>query len=135
MTRRDRAAMVLAYEGLRVRLDANEAAYRAQCVLTFGDDAAYAVSRAHADAWNAMRKGRVRRARLALLLRVLLRADAEPETLGGRWACVECGSTRYAPAWFSGLGRSVCRDCTSGSGIDWTYRIRPLWELARRHKP
>ena len=119
MTRRDRAALVLAYELVRggkrdfpwAALAALRAAQSdfARTLADAVDDADYPD-----DCWGPgcgprrRRFSRVLRARLALLLRVLLRAEAGDY---GPRRCVECersamiwhghrGSTRrYVPAW------------------------------------
>ena len=65
---------------------------------------------------------RMTRARLALYLRALLRADAGD--CGGRWQCRKCGRIDFAPGG--------CNDnywCADDDML-WEQRIRPLWELA-----
>lgn len=135
MTRRDRAALVLAYEvlrawgdpcGQRAAVHASGLCSRALDALRLGDD----VSRAIFDAYMSgpWIDPRLLRARLALLLRVLLRADAGDF---GEVACERCGSV--------GDGThergEACGACWVRYGTWSSYRPRrytPLWDAARK---
>ena len=158
MTRRDRAAMALAYCWLRTRDDK----WRANSVLRHGDAFARALAEASyeidypAEIWAGVgREGRDARrrfdrvvlARLALALRALLRADAGD--MGPRETWLECRTCgRVERDMTSAAARQgVCTayprlgpECAPGrrgprvlTPYPWpTPRVRytPLWQLA-----
>lgn len=131
MTRRDRAALVLAYECVRQRCGAvpgrphwtwtyKDVLEMAREALDLGDSGtdALAATLVYMSDWRHY--DRVLRARLALLLRALIRADAGD--FGRTW-CVPCGEHNPAgcECWDEG------RDLGPRS-----RRITPLWTLARK---
>lgn len=132
LRRRDRAAMALALECLRASDEPPHVALgRAANVL----DAPGYDGRARSQVWNALcaaQQGglpgdwltvqRFLRARLALLLRVLLRVDAGEQV---EWVaqCAVCHEVRGAGCW-------APRSCWCGP-YRMARRIRPLWEAAR----
>lgn len=147
MTRRERAAMVLALEVLRF-----DTAYQGHCddEATTDVHAACAAMREGARGRQSSRRlyaivdaaigvartayaadeGRLLRARLAFYLRARLRAEGREEVGFGRWACVDCGSGDLRHPWIEPGPR--CRSC-GGDGIDYTCRITPLWQQAPAH--
>lgn len=71
--------------------------------------------------------GRLRRARLAILLRVLLRDDDGPEG----WVCPKCGF--HCAHVADALAGEHGRRCTTW--MDWTrLRYSALWESAKPHQ-
>ena len=73
---------------------------------------------------------RVLCARLALALRVLLRADAGD--FARRVVCPECGSR--LPDHYKGGERIVCDENDVERSAFRTCRVRPLWESAPEHR-
>jgi hypothetical protein len=144
LTRRDRAAMVLALECLRNYthpLDARDAIQDAHAALglpNFGNDGArvtldlaLAATLRETWVWDG-RATRLLRARLALLLRVMLRVDKDDLR---RWRCPEHGR-RVAWDWHDGHGEEWwCAECRRWRIVKIdppTCHIRPLWEIAAR---
>lgn len=142
MTRRDRAAMALALECARdaaCRIDAETAMESACEALRNGGPMAYAIRSGvlwAQELWAIADRGRegfvgwrrlclVLRARLALLLRALLRADAGDFGSRRLW-CPACCSRRVATS--RNGGPWACEVC--GTPGVFTPRITPLWELA-----
>ena len=139
MTRLDRARIALAYEylrGVRWRHGFGSSFYKGAC--EFAIDAALhsappGVSTQARPYFLTHVPARVLRARLALYLRALLRADAGnfgPQTRRPRPRafCRSVEHNRYDDA----LGlrcRSAACDCWV-----FTRRIRPLWESAPAHR-
>lgn len=135
LTRRDRAACVLAYECLRsphwttTRSRPLDADHRVGAAIVCLQQSSRGLWRHVKHEWTKIDNDpRILRARLALALRALLRADADD--YGGRWACTVCGSKNYTHALFTGRMVSRCNDCGEYGAPDWTIRIRPLWEMA-----
>jgi hypothetical protein len=136
LTRRDRAAMVLALECLRNYthpLDARDAIQDAHAALglpNFGNDGArvtldlaLAATLRGAWVWDG-RASRLLRARLALLLRVMLRVDAGddgPRERIDEWFRDDRGPRLEAEGWARTWG-----------GWEKRTPIRPLWEIAAR---
>jgi hypothetical protein len=133
MTRRDRAALVLAYECLR-SVDYDDPSgylpwkrvYSAECSLRSGSDAftglivALVEAQRADDAWipdPASQCGRLLRARLALLIRAVLRADAGDY---GRMVCTCFGEPRDVAT------HRDARYCEKPHPIRYT----PLWQSA-----
>ena len=115
LSRRDRAAMTLALVLVRNRSIA-------ECVYTLflGDEAAQSVG--NATLWTARVSDRLLRARLALALRVLLRADAG-----------DFGPAAYVDS----LGRSFAYGDVWPASLAITFKrlpVRPLWEAAKPHE-
>lgn len=128
LSRRDRAAMVLAYEALRLgHLGA------AMDILGHGDEEAYrlrVVARSEFD-WVCFdrreRSYRLLRARLALLLRVLLRADAGDY---GEVTCERCGN-RGDGTHETGEPCGLCwQTCVEPVPSYRPRHFAPLWESA-----
>lgn len=148
MTRRERAAMELALNGVRfdVRHDAlpktHEEAETDLCFvrppLQYGLGRCSGLSDAMTKALRAGAPGRLVRARLALYLRARLRAEGREEIGFGRWVCAGCGSEdlrsiyEQVPRFVGDEWRPACRTC-GGEQTDYTCRIAPLWELAPSH--
>jgi hypothetical protein len=140
VTRRDRAALVLAYEQLRNSASGGNRAWRDGAVTRVVADAKLALREtpidlafrsAYADASRDYLALRLLRARLALLIRALLRADAGDYGPRDAWRCVACLSTRQtlnadSVPWFF-----VCDDCGARGG-EWLAPPRwlPLWASA-----
>jgi hypothetical protein len=126
LTRRDRAALTLALHVLR-SCGAN-AVHEALWPLGWVPDVYDAVEAAHAHGVPT----RLLRARLALLLRVLLRVDKDDLR---RWRCPEHGR-RVAWDWHDGHGEEWwCAECRRWRIVKIdppTCHIRPLWEIAAR---
>jgi len=126
LSRRDRAAMTLALECVREsRCGLNEASR----ALGIGDADSRFLREAMGHNWYG-HVDRVRRARLALALRVLLRADAGD--FARRVVCPECGSR--LPDHYKGGERIVCDENDVERSAFRTCRVRPLWESAPEHR-
>lgn len=135
MSPRDRACMVLAY--LSVRAD-GRSEYVAELLKRFGGSVSQSVGEAY---WRARMIGAVEpglgRVRLALLLRVLLRADA------GDFGPVECtgcgdGGWRFDRAGQRCSGCDIehwqdTRELDSEARYE-RVRFTPLWETAPAHR-
>lgn len=141
MTRRDRYALALALECLRWhghRRNAEGCIGCAQGALGYGERVAGVLLNAAYDAeremWEDDRAHRLLRARLALLLRVLLRADGLDAWSGAPGGydmegCEVCHWRGEVP------GREHDEDCRFCGGYGWTLapiHITPLWDLAAR---
>lgn len=123
MTRRDRAALVLAYECLR----GGDQFGAASAVLAHGDALARELQRTAHRAWEDTGTRAVS-IRLALLLRALLRADAgDFGRRVGLW-CPRC--ERNALVWTGGEGRGCCVRC--GAYPVRVAPMKPLWQLTRK---
>lgn len=135
MTRRDRAALTLALECLREIESGWDAwgdfdpLHQAMCALDIGGLDASTIrfnvycAQPHADPW-------LLRARLALLIRAVLRSDAGDM---GRWSrgrffCASCGET---VDWSLSVGPTTACVCPCPR-VEAHERvpIRPLWEIA-----
>ena len=144
LSRRDRAALTLALECLRAecpsRGDRSAWDYLddARNVLGIGSYAEGMAGAVHDALYAAgpWRSARLLRARLALLLRALLRADAlerESEELGLscawtlRWCAVCDGCGESLPNYAIGEPVNVC---PKRGGHPVARRARPLWESA-----
>jgi hypothetical protein len=127
LTRRDRAAMQLALEVLR-----NHRRFPAVGLGQAADVLGYGPPRLEEWAaparWSnrSPRSARLLRARLALYLRAVLRADAGHYV---EWRCSVCGEEAYASARF------CYRDGDGPNAIPMEphRRITPLWERAAAH--
>lgn len=161
LTRRDRAAMQLAYECVRSRWwsSARDSDIRlAEDALFLGGRAASGILRASEEAREAIyfagfavehfREYRLLRARLALLLRVLLRADAGD--FGNLWprhiACTKHGRIATSRGDVGNPRWAHCNSCgvewqnldrlsrEAGAAYQWGEKTvtigRPLWESA-----
>ena len=135
MTRRDRAAMVLAYEWCRSSVAIPDPLYRADQALRFGGPMARSI-------FENIRHTttRLTRARLALLLRAMLRAPQDAyETV-----CGECGTAycrefyedepgaKFMHAWFEHQDCN-CDGMTGDDPFSRPLRYRALWESAPPH--
>jgi hypothetical protein len=126
LTRRDRAALVLSYELLRSH-DAHdcEPFYALGCAADGG--VAWLVEEAAHVAYSP-HGYRLLRARLALVIRALLRADAGDYGPPGEspvmaWLVHRHGHNGAPPESFAAW--------RVRHGARWSRRITPLWELAR----
>jgi hypothetical protein len=141
VTRRDRAATVLAYECVRwhpLAEEAEDALESAEKALSLPlwapvDSLANVVGRALCYARDNRRllddrASRLLRARLALLLRALLRADAGD--YGPSPVCARCGSPFVSPY----VGKAWCYGACRRAFVPTTRRITPLWERAPSHE-
>jgi hypothetical protein len=137
VTRRDRAAFSLALECLRWgsfasaidvlgALPGGEAAFLA-C------DADGARSESD-DLGERLLTLRLLRARLALALRVMLRASGTEESGepgGYAWdGCECCGGSGLRPEWYDDVD---CLRCDGHGLLPSPIRMRPLWEMAPPH--
>ena len=142
LSRRDRAAMTLALECVREsRCGLNEASR----ALGIGDADSRFLREAMGHNWYG-HVDRVRRARLALALRVLLRCDRGRDDLGdfgprvGRvvqpGTCITCGGA--GPLTYTTVRGEACSSvCASLARRILPRRsiaIRPLWESAPPHE-
>jgi hypothetical protein len=127
MTRRDRYALALALECLRTPPKVTRVPMYAL----------HALPEEIREAWEIARyevgvPHRLLRARLALLLRVMLRVDAGDVR---RWRCPQHGRS-VAWDWHDEHGEewwcSACRRWRISRIDPPTCRIRPLWEIAAR---
>jgi hypothetical protein len=120
--RRDRAVVTLALECLR-RSRSESSLRQAYSVTTVSDGLPFVagyVARGSGAPWRLLR------ARLALYLRAVLRADRGDF---GEWRCDECGVQCYEDSRY-------CYREGDGSRalpMEPTRRITPLWELAPEH--
>jgi hypothetical protein len=125
LSRRDRAAMVLAYECIRDPRRRRPGSIEQVAIDALPEDmrAAWEVSRFTGPGVYGGRSWRLLRARLALALRALLRADAGED---GR-VCWTCDGWRWV---IVGRERELCPACGGSGSAPW----RPLWEApeARR---
>lgn len=140
MTRRDLAALRLAYECVRVFDPADPWAHAKAAIeaLWVGGTFAQNLGRAAYDAVGPATTERLVRARLALGLRVLLRTAAGD--YGERPVCPVCG---YLPhldrdgSETDSIGDG-CLECWRArrynAGVYVRMHVRPLWEQARKHR-
>ena len=130
LSRRDRAACLLALECLREMMSPvmSDACVRAAAdVLESGGEVSvYLIFASLPEAIPTYQRARLLRARLALYLRALLRADRGD--FGTRARCGWCNGTG-CPA--EDPRCSCCEHCDNGAirRAPW----RPLWELASPH--
>lgn len=139
MTRRDRAALALAYECLRRQRGRSvypheEALITAINALSCADDERlWLLVDERFTASTGHHATRLLRARLALLLRVLLRAADDDVFSIECPACRHRGEHGRMVAWpfhrWKGKTHLLC-GCGDDAWIDG-LRIRPLWEIAR----
>lgn len=139
LTRRDRAALTLALECLRD----NDRGYATMvCVRQAMEIMEHGSYPLHRDLGRYVAVGykaahggggvspRILRARLALALRVLLRADIDDCYLS-EWICMDCGSGNHSQNFNAPLGCCICHDCGGESIVERPHhRITPLWEMA-----
>lgn len=134
MTRRDRLALQLALTHLR-DADTDHGLTWAYCALTCGGELSETITAA-LDAVTRARDpvdNRLLRARLALLLRVLLRAEEEESSatnggagVGCEWTtCVACGGCGELP-------ERSCFPCKGHGLISHPVRVVPLWQQGAR---
>ena len=135
LSRRDRAAYVIAYECLRSG-DLGEAGDALSCGVRSWNGNGF--TERLMLACGTVPTDRLLHARLALYLRALLRADAGD---CGKWHCPKCGSRWLVREdydeedgrrmWWCGKERlwRFYDDCDSVP----VRSYRPLWERARRH--
>jgi hypothetical protein len=141
LTRRDRCALALALECLRDDWGGTSRGVAASLSVSRAMDALRAAcnGRDCCAYWLVvslrevpMGNPRLLRARLALLLRVLLRVDRDDLR---RWRCPEHGR-RVAWYWHDGRGEEWwCAECRRWRIVKIdppTCHIRPLWEIAAR---
>lgn len=132
LRRRDRAAMALALEQVRAR----HGLFACLAALTYGAAVSGCVRHAMNDAWQwhfhhgrGPVPGDLLRARLALLLRVLLRVDA------GDYVALEC-DTCGRPGDHTVSEGDRCgwcwREGSEPGGIWYAMDVRPLWQEAAR---
>lgn len=136
LSRRDRAALVLAYECVRASVVRFRSVHRGHAIwaLRIGVET-LPILDAFTAALRAEDDTRLVTARLALLLRVLLRAAEEEALLdhggpgvGMEWTvCLRCDGTAAHPE-----GRS-CYECRGVGLIAYPLRYTPLWEHAKPH--
>jgi hypothetical protein len=141
LSRRDRAAMLLALEGIRhdVRWMYGVAGTGVPLeVLAYGPGDLYAAvmdARVLLLAKDWRTATRLLRARLALALRVLLRASGTEESgaPGGYAidACETCGGYGLRPGWYDDVDCVTCDGCGTR---EVPIRVRALWEMAPPHR-